>query len=151
MARSLAAVWHPCTQMKAHERFPLVPVERAQGPWLYDFEGRRFLDGVSSWWVNLFGHGHPAIDAALRDQLGKLSHVMLAGFTHAPVIELSERLAKLAPGGWATLSSPPTAPAPPRSRSRWRSTTGRTAGSAARTASWRWRAATTAKRSARSP
>jgi adenosylmethionine-8-amino-7-oxononanoate aminotransferase len=98
MARSLAAVWHPCTQMKAHERFPLVPIERAQGAWLHDFEGRRYLDGVSSWWVNLFGHGHPAIDAALRDQLGKLSHVMLAGFTHAPVIELSERLAKLAPG-----------------------------------------------------
>jgi adenosylmethionine-8-amino-7-oxononanoate aminotransferase len=98
VARSLAAVWHPCTQMKAHERFPLVPIERGEGAWLVDFEGHRFLDGVSSWWVNLFGHGHPAIDAALRDQLGKLSHVMLAGFTHAPVIELSERLARLAPG-----------------------------------------------------
>jgi len=84
--------------MKAHERFPLVPVASAQGVWLQDFDGRRYLDGVSSWWVNLFGHGHPAIDAALRDQLGKLSHVMLAGFTHAPVVELAERLAALAPG-----------------------------------------------------
>ena len=98
VARSLAAVWHPCTQMKAHERFPLVPVARARGAWLEDFEGKRILDGVSSWWVNLLGHGHPEIEAAIRDQLGKLSHVMLAGFTHEPVIELSERLARVAPG-----------------------------------------------------
>jgi adenosylmethionine-8-amino-7-oxononanoate aminotransferase len=98
VARSLAAVWHPCTQMKAHERFPLVPVARAKGAWLEDFEGKRILDGVSSWWVNLLGHGHPEIEAAIRDQLGKLSHVMLAGFTHEPVIELSERLSRLAPG-----------------------------------------------------
>ena len=98
VARSLAAVWHPCTQMKSHERFALVPVARAEGPWLYDFDGRRYLDGVSSWWVNLFGHSHPAINAALRDQLDSLEHVMLAGFTHAPVVELAERLARLAPG-----------------------------------------------------
>jgi adenosylmethionine-8-amino-7-oxononanoate aminotransferase len=99
VARSLAAVWHPCTQMKAHERLPLVPVARAQGAWLEDFEGRRYLDGVSSWWVNLFGHRHPRIDAAIEAQLGSLSHVMLAGFTHAPVVELSERLARLSPAG----------------------------------------------------
>jgi len=96
--RSLAAVWHPCTQMKHHERFPLVPVARASGAWLEDFEGHRFVDGVSSWWVNLFGHSHPAINAAIADQLGKLEHAMLAGFTHEPVVELSERLARLAPG-----------------------------------------------------
>jgi len=99
VARSLAAIWHPCTQMKSHERFPLVPVARGEGPWLYDFEGRRYLDGVSSWWVNLFGHAHPAINAALVDQLGKLEHAMLAGFTHAPAIELAERLRAIAPGG----------------------------------------------------
>jgi adenosylmethionine-8-amino-7-oxononanoate aminotransferase len=96
--RSLAAVWHPCTQMKAHERFPLVPIARAKGAWLTDFDGRRYLDGVSSWWVNLFGHAHPAINAALADQLARLEHVMLAGFTHAPAVELAERLAALAPG-----------------------------------------------------
>ncbi len=96
--RSLAAVWHPCTQMKQHERFPLVPVARASGVWLEDFEGRRFVDGVSSWWVNLLGHAHPEITAAIADQAGKLEHAMLAGFTHEPVVELSERLAKLAPG-----------------------------------------------------
>ncbi len=98
VARSLAAVWHPCTQMKSHERFPLVPIARAEGAWLHDFDGRRYLDGVSSWWVNLFGHSHPDINAALVDQLGSLEHVMLAGFTHAPVVELAERLSALAPG-----------------------------------------------------
>jgi adenosylmethionine-8-amino-7-oxononanoate aminotransferase len=98
-ARSLAAIWHPCTQMKSHERFPLVPIASAEGPWLTDFEGRRYLDGVSSWWVNLFGHAHPAINAAIVDQVAKLEHVMLAGFTHAPAIELAERLRAIAPGG----------------------------------------------------
>lgn len=92
LGRSLAAVWHPCTQMKRHERLPLVPIARGQGVWLYDFDGRRYLDAVSSWWVNLFGHANPFINAALKDQLDRLEHVMLAGFTHAPVIELSERL-----------------------------------------------------------
>ena len=95
LERSRRAVWHPCTQMKAHERFPPVPVERAAGVWLYDFDGRRYLDAVSSWWVNILGHAHPRINAALRDQLERVEHVMLAGFTHAPVVELSERLAAL--------------------------------------------------------
>ena len=98
-ARSRAAVWHPCTQMKHHERLPLVPIARAEGAWLYDFDGRRCLDAVSSWWVNLFGHANPRINAALTDQLGTFSHVMLAGFTHRPAVELAERLAALAPAG----------------------------------------------------
>jgi adenosylmethionine-8-amino-7-oxononanoate aminotransferase len=97
--RSLAAVWHPCTQMKQHETLPLIPVARGEGCWLYDFQGARYLDAVSSWWVNLFGHGNPRINAALIDQLTKLEHAMLAGFTHEPVVELSERLARLAGGG----------------------------------------------------
>ncbi len=97
--RSLRAVWHPCTQMKHHETLPLVPVSRADGVWLYDFEGRRILDAISSWWVNLLGHGNPRISAALRNQLDSLDHAMLAGFTHAPAVELSERLARLAPEG----------------------------------------------------
>ena len=95
LRRSLAAVWHPCTQMKMHEQLPLIPIQRGQGPWLYDFDGKRYLDVVSSWWVNLFGHANPRINAALKDQLDKLEHVMLAGFTHEPVIELSERLSAL--------------------------------------------------------
>ncbi|MGH8660559.1 MAG: adenosylmethionine--8-amino-7-oxononanoate transaminase [Burkholderiales bacterium] len=98
LKRSLAAVWHPCTQMKSHERLPLVPVARGAGCWLYDADGRRYLDAISSWWVNLLGHCHPRINAALADQLGRLEHVMLAGFSHEPVVELSERLAR-ATGG----------------------------------------------------
>ena len=98
LARSLRAVWHPCTQMKHHELMPLVPVRRAEGLWLYDFDDRRILDAISSWWVNLLGHGHPRIKAALCEQLDTLEHVMLAGFTHEPVVALSERLAALAPG-----------------------------------------------------
>ncbi|MDD2720720.1 MAG: adenosylmethionine--8-amino-7-oxononanoate transaminase [Gallionella sp.] len=99
VSRSLSAVWHPCSQMKHYEAFPLVAVARGQGVWLYDFDGGRYLDAVSSWWVNLFGHANPRINAALRDQLDQLEHVMLAGFTHQPVVELSERLRELAPTG----------------------------------------------------
>lgn len=95
LARSLRAVWHPCTQMKHHEQLPLVPVSHGQGVWLYDFEGRRYLDAISSWWVNLFGHANPRIGEAIADQLRKLEHVILAGFTHEPVVRLSERLAGL--------------------------------------------------------
>ncbi len=81
--------------MKVHEQLPLVPVARGEGVWLYDHEGNRYLDAVSSWWVNLFGHANPRINAAISAQLEKLEHVMLAGFTHAPVIELSEKLSAL--------------------------------------------------------
>jgi adenosylmethionine-8-amino-7-oxononanoate aminotransferase len=85
--------------MKQHETLPLVPIARGEGAWLVDFEGRRYLDAVSSWWVNLFGHANPRINAALREQLDELEHVILAGFTHRAVVELSERLAALAPPG----------------------------------------------------
>lgn len=95
LSRSLDAVWHPCTQMKHHEQLPLVPIARGQGMWLYDFDGNRYLDAISSWWVNLFGHANPRINAAIADQLGKLEHVILAGFTHEPVVRLSERLSDL--------------------------------------------------------
>ena len=103
--RSMQHVWHPCTQMKRHETLPLVPIARAEGVWLYDFEGRRYLDGVSSWWVNLFGHGHPHIKAALVAQLDQLDHVMLAGFTHEPVVALSEKLGQLTGLGHAFYAS----------------------------------------------
>jgi adenosylmethionine-8-amino-7-oxononanoate aminotransferase len=103
--RSLQHVWHPCTQMKRHETLPLVAIAKAQGVWLYDFEGRRYLDGVSSWWVNLFGHSHPHIKAALVAQLEQLDHVMLAGFTHEPVVELSEKLGQLTGLGHAFYAS----------------------------------------------
>ncbi|WP_374277022.1 adenosylmethionine--8-amino-7-oxononanoate transaminase [Azonexus sp.] len=104
LARSQAAVWHPCTQMQHHAdatspaHLPLVPIARGKGAWLHDFDGRRYLDGISSWWTNLFGHANPRINAALREQLDTLEHVMLAGFTHRPVVELSERLSALTGG-----------------------------------------------------
>lgn len=103
LQRSLAAVWHPCTQMKQHTNtdagsLPLIPIARGKGAWLYDFDGKRYLDGISSWWVNLFGHCNPRINAALREQLEELEHVILAGCTHRPVVELSERLSALTNG-----------------------------------------------------
>lgn len=81
--------------MQHHETLPLVPVSHGKGAWLFDHAGRRYLDAVSSWWVNLFGHANPRINAALKDQLDRLEHAMLAGFTHEPVVELSERLSEL--------------------------------------------------------
>ena len=104
-ARSLRSVWHPCTQMKLHEAQPPIAIVSAAGPWLRDEAGKRYLDGISSWWVNLFGHGHPHIKASLTDQLERLDHVMLAGFTHAPVVELSERLSLLTGLGHAFYAS----------------------------------------------
>ncbi|PQA43120.1 adenosylmethionine--8-amino-7-oxononanoate transaminase [Amnimonas aquatica] len=97
--RDLRHVWHPCTQMHDHEQLPLVPIRRGEGIWLEDFDGRRYLDGISSWWVNLFGHAHPELNAALRQQADTLEHVILAGFTHEAIVELSERLVALAPPG----------------------------------------------------
>jgi adenosylmethionine---8-amino-7-oxononanoate aminotransferase len=93
--RSLAAVWHPCTQMKHHESFPLIAITKGKGPWLYDEEGNALLDCISSWWTNLFGHSNPRINQAITNQLEKIEHVMLAGFTHRPVVELSEKLSAL--------------------------------------------------------
>ncbi|WP_370653282.1 adenosylmethionine--8-amino-7-oxononanoate transaminase [Lacisediminimonas sp.] len=93
VARSLDSVWHPCTQMQHHETMPLVALARGQGAWLFDHDGRRYLDAISSWWVNLFGHANGRINAALVDQLQRLEHAMLAGFTHEPVVQLSEQLA----------------------------------------------------------
>ena len=103
-ARSLAHVWQPCTQMQDHAGgadapLPLIPIKSAEGIWLEDHEGRRYLDAVSSWWTNIFGHRHPHIVAALKDQLDTLDHVIFAGFTHEPAIRLAEQLCKLAPPG----------------------------------------------------
>ncbi|NJD32020.1 MAG: adenosylmethionine--8-amino-7-oxononanoate transaminase [Gammaproteobacteria bacterium] len=97
--RDLRVVWHPCTQMKDHEWLPMVPIARGEGVWLHDYEGRRYLDAISSWWVNLFGHANPRINAAVTAQLGRLEHVIMAGFTHEPAVELAERLTAIAPPG----------------------------------------------------
>ena len=99
--RDLRVLWHPCTQMRDHEELPPIPIRRGEGVWLEDFGGKRYLDAISSWWVNLFGHANPRINAAITEQLGKLEHVILAGFTHEPIVTLSERLVALAPKGLA--------------------------------------------------
>jgi adenosylmethionine-8-amino-7-oxononanoate aminotransferase len=99
VTRDLAHVWHPCTQMKDHEQLPLIPIRSGAGAWLEDYAGQRYLDAVSSWWVNLFGHANPRINAAVREQLAQLEQVILAGFTHEPVIALSEELTAVAPSG----------------------------------------------------
>ncbi|MEF8833503.1 MAG: adenosylmethionine--8-amino-7-oxononanoate transaminase [Halofilum sp. (in: g-proteobacteria)] len=97
--RDLARVWHPCTQMKDHETIPPIPFRRGEGVYLEDYDGNRYIDAVSSWWVNLFGHANPRINAAIADQLAHVEHVMMAGFTHEPVIRLSEKLAEVTPTG----------------------------------------------------
>jgi adenosylmethionine-8-amino-7-oxononanoate aminotransferase len=102
IARDLAVLWHPCTQMHDHERaLPLIPVRSATDAWITDMDGNRYLDAVSSWWTCLFGHRDPRLVAALKEQLGTLDHVLLAGFGHAPAIELAEALLKVAPPGLA--------------------------------------------------
>jgi adenosylmethionine-8-amino-7-oxononanoate aminotransferase len=105
LQRSLRSVWHPCTQMKHHERYPLVPIARGEGAWLFDRDDKGYLDAVSSWWVNLFGHNQLVIKAAIKGQLDQLEHVMLAGFTHEPVVELSEKLSALTGLGHAFYGS----------------------------------------------
>ncbi len=95
----LRYLWHPCTQMKDHEQFPLIPIARGKGVYLYDFEGNAYIDGVSSWWVNLFGHSHDYINSQIVEQMGRLEHVILAGFTHEPIIKLSKRLVEMTPHG----------------------------------------------------
>ncbi len=90
--RSLAAVWHPCTQMARAAVVPPLAIARGAGPWLYDFDGARYFDANSSWWVNLFGHADAGLNDAIKQQLDTLPHVMLAGCTHAPAVRLAERL-----------------------------------------------------------
>ncbi|MDR6233711.1 adenosylmethionine--8-amino-7-oxononanoate transaminase [Pseudomonas oryzihabitans] len=99
MRRDLEVLWHPCTQMKDHEQLPVIPIRRGEGVWLEDFDGNRYLDAVSSWWVNVFGHANPRINDRIKAQVDQLEHVILAGFSHQPVIELSERLVALTPAG----------------------------------------------------
>ncbi|OAI14766.1 adenosylmethionine--8-amino-7-oxononanoate aminotransferase BioA [Methylomonas koyamae] len=98
--RDLAVLWHPCSQMKDHERnMPMIPIKSGRGVWLEDFEGKRYLDAISSWWVNLFGHSNPTINEALKAQLDTLEHVILGGFTHQAALELAEKLVEITPPG----------------------------------------------------
>ena len=95
--RDLKVVWHPCTQMKDHEKIPLIPIKEGEGIWLKDYNNNKYIDAISSWWVNLFGHSNPYINKKIIKQLEKLEHVLLAGFTHMPALTLAERLISLSP------------------------------------------------------
>ncbi len=97
--RDLEHIWHPCTQMKDHESLPLIPIKEGRGVYLYDFEKNRYLDAISSWWVNIFGHSNKYINSKIKEQVEKLEHVIFAGFTHEPIVRLSERLVKITPKG----------------------------------------------------
>ncbi len=93
----LKTIWHPCTQMKDHEFLPIIPIKRAKGIYLYDFDGNKYIDAISSWWVNLFGHSNDYINSKVKEQLDTLEHVILAGFTHKPAIDLANKLVAISP------------------------------------------------------
>jgi adenosylmethionine-8-amino-7-oxononanoate aminotransferase len=97
--RDLAVLWHPTTQMKDHEWLQLLPISSGRGVWLEDMEGQRYIDAISSWWVNLFGHANPHISAAVAEQASRLEHVILAGVTHEPAVRLAEKLVAITPAG----------------------------------------------------
>ena len=97
MQRDLDVIWHPCTQMKDHETLPLIPIKSGKGVYLYDFDDNNYIDAVSSWWVNLFGHVNARINSRIKEQLDTLEHVLLAGFTHEPAVELAHKLVNITP------------------------------------------------------
>jgi len=99
LIRDLHHVWHPCTQHKDYETTPPILIERAEGIYLQDRQGNRYMDVIASWWVNLFGHNHPRLNKALTQQLEKMAHVMFAGITHQPAIDLADSLVALSPSG----------------------------------------------------
>ena len=92
-------LWHPFTQQQGWHEEPPILIERAQGTTLYDTDGRAYIDGVSSLWCNVHGHGHPTIDAAVRAQLDRVAHSTLLGLSHPPAVQLAQRLVDLAPPG----------------------------------------------------
>jgi len=97
--QDLSLIWHPCSQMKDYESLPFIPIKKGEGVYLEDFDGNRYLDAISSWWVNLFGHSNPYINQKIKDQLESLEHVIFAGFTHKPAIDLAQRLVDITPRG----------------------------------------------------
>ena len=97
--KDLEYIWHPCSQMKDYETLPPIVVDHGKGVNLYDVDGKRYLDVVSSWWCNLLGHSHPKINRAIKEQLDSLEHVIFANFSHRPAIILCEELMKKIPRG----------------------------------------------------
>ncbi len=102
--RDLQHIWHPCSQMKDYETLPPIVIDHGEGSYLYDVDDHKYLDIVSSWWCNLLGHCHPAINAAIKKQLDELEHVIFANFSHRPAIELAEKLVSILPKGLTKLN-----------------------------------------------
>ncbi len=100
-SRDLEYIWHPAAQMKDYEKLPPMVIERAKGVWLYDVHGKKYLDIISSWWCNLFGHCNPIINQAVKEQIDRLEHVIFANFSNEPAIRLAEELARIVPKGLA--------------------------------------------------
>ena len=95
--KDLKYIWHPCSQMKDYETLKPIVIERGEGVYLYDINGKKYLDAISSWWCNLFGHSNKRINKAISNQINKIEHVIFANFSNIPAIELSERLVKITP------------------------------------------------------
>lgn len=92
-------LWHPFTQMQDYASDDSIIIERAEGPYLYDVEGKRYLDGYASIWCNVHGHRIPEIDAAIRDQLDRVAHATLLGASNIPAIQLAEKIVDITPDG----------------------------------------------------
>lgn len=97
--RDLKYIWHPCSQMKDYEELPPIVIEKGKGCYLYDVEGNSYLDCISSWWTNIFGHSNPRVNKAIEKQLNEIEHVIFAHFSNKPAIELAEKLTGIAPRG----------------------------------------------------
>ncbi|MDR3346549.1 MAG: adenosylmethionine--8-amino-7-oxononanoate transaminase [Campylobacteraceae bacterium] len=95
--KDLQYIWHPCSQMKDYEQLPPIIIERGEGSYLYDIDGKQYIDIISSWWCNLFGHCEPKINAAIKEQLEKIEHVIFANFSHTPAIDFAEKLSSILP------------------------------------------------------
>ncbi len=95
----LKYIFHPCTQMKDHETLPMTPIKKGKGVYLEDFDGNKYIDAISSWWVNTLGHSNEFINEKIKAQLDDLEHVLLAGFTHAPAVKLAKKLVEITPKG----------------------------------------------------
>ena len=97
--KDMKYIWHPCSQMKDYEELNPIVIDHGEGVYLYDTDGQRYIDVISSWWCNLLGHCNPAISKALKEQADRLEHVIFANFTHEQAIQLAERLSKILPKG----------------------------------------------------
>ncbi|OFI06746.1 adenosylmethionine-8-amino-7-oxononanoate aminotransferase [Clostridium acetireducens DSM 10703] len=95
--KDLKYIWHPCAQMKDYEDLPPIVIEKGDGIYIYDVEGNKYIDCISSWWANLFGHSNKRINKAIWNQVNNIEHVIFANFSNKPAIELAEKLIKISP------------------------------------------------------